>query len=492
MKNLTSDLSDPFNYHAHLLLKQSEGMISGYEKYMNKNEILNEQQVYHMIFSPDIREIQEILKGNLVEYDRCSALIKILPNNEDIVVSHNTWIVPETLLRVWKIYNFPWRISENSEEKVNHQTISLSSYFGILFSEDDFYMLSNKMIVTETSLQNNNVTLNQYIKPNQISVWIRTMIANRLSKNGKEWCDYFSRYNNGCYNNQFMIIDLSKFEVGKSELNDGLLYVLEQMPGTIIYRDMTNRLREEGYWPSYNLAYFSEIREINNVEELINKYGDYYVYEKSNRAKIFNRDHKKIKNIKDVRELMRQNNYKNDEFSICENCTPKENAYLAIASRADLNPPDGIYPNPRIGFRSAMTIDCKLTSYKLYNDEMRSEIISSPPYNEMVPPFQWSTTKLKDIKHEGQPDLWNFKWHTIQNSNMSDILHLLDDKNKDDDKENGTILQVILGVVGGLFVIVILIGVICYIKFKQSQTINSLRIDEIGSSGVSNEYVNLV
>lgn len=115
----------------------------------------------------------------------------------------------------------------------------MSSHFGRLFSEDDFYMLSNNMVVQETTLNNNNLTNSKLnIKSNQISIWMRTMIANRLANNGEEWCKYFSHLNNGCYTNQYMILDFKLF-TPHEDLKDNLLWVLEEMPGRTTYADVT-------------------------------------------------------------------------------------------------------------------------------------------------------------------------------------------------------------------------------------------------------------
>ena len=58
---------------------------------------------------------------------------------------------------------------------------------------------------------------------------MRSLVANRLAKNGKEWSDIFSRFNSGTYNNQWMVVDYNQFKPG-AELGTGVLYVAEQIP----------------------------------------------------------------------------------------------------------------------------------------------------------------------------------------------------------------------------------------------------------------------
>lgn len=48
------------------------------------------------------------------------------------------------------------------------------------------------------------------------------------------------------------------------ELEKGLLWVVEQLPGMVQAADMTEVL-ERGYWPSYNVAYFPQVGGIGWV-----------------------------------------------------------------------------------------------------------------------------------------------------------------------------------------------------------------------------------
>ena len=56
-----------------------------------------------------------------------------------------------------------------------------------------------------------------------------------------------------------MIIDFKLFKTGE-QLPYGLLYVIEQIPGLVVYGDQTETLKR-GYWPSYNVAFYPEIYE---------------------------------------------------------------------------------------------------------------------------------------------------------------------------------------------------------------------------------------
>ena len=41
----------------------------------------------------------------------CSALIKLLPNNKELLVSHDTWNVYQAMLRIMKKYIFAFKVS---------------------------------------------------------------------------------------------------------------------------------------------------------------------------------------------------------------------------------------------------------------------------------------------------------------------------------------------------------------------------------------------
>lgn len=56
----------------------------------------------------------------------------------------------------------------------------------------------------------------------------------------------------GTYNNQYMVLDMSKVSLG-SKVDDGALVVVEQIPGLVEYSDQTQTLRR-GTAPSHTSA----------------------------------------------------------------------------------------------------------------------------------------------------------------------------------------------------------------------------------------------
>ena len=43
--------------------------------------------------------------------DHCSALVKLLPGNSDVLVAHTSWAPVEVMLRVFKRYSLPYATS---------------------------------------------------------------------------------------------------------------------------------------------------------------------------------------------------------------------------------------------------------------------------------------------------------------------------------------------------------------------------------------------
>ncbi|GIY08069.1 putative phospholipase B-like 2 [Caerostris extrusa] len=338
----------------------------------------------------------------------CSALIKLLPNNKDIYFAHDTWTSYSTMLRILKKYSFQFHTSMASGSPIiPGHTCTFSSQPGLILSQDDFYLISSGLAAMETTIQNSNKSLWQYITPDSIILeWQRNIIANRLAKNGKQWVTLFSIMNSGTYNNQWMILNYNNFQPGKP-LRDGLLWILEQLPGYLHSEDATDILRKQTYWPSYNIAYFKDIFNMSGAQANVQKFGNFFTYDKAPRALIFKREQGKIQDIPSMMKLMRYNDFKNDPLSQC-NCTPPYSADCAISSRNDLNPANGTYPFPSLGHSDVGATDMKLTTSQLFK-KLQFVAVSGPTYDSL-PPFQWSKTDFGNkIKHEGHPDLWKFK-----------------------------------------------------------------------------------
>ena len=116
--------------------------------------------------------------------DHCSALIKLLPNNADILFGHTTWDDYQCMgPRIMKSYTIP----STAGPLVR---MDFSSSPGMIMSVDDFYIIKRiclppiTLIVMETSLPIVDTSLLNRIHTNTVPYWIRVRVANQLAGNG--------------------------------------------------------------------------------------------------------------------------------------------------------------------------------------------------------------------------------------------------------------------------------------------------------------------
>lgn len=121
--------------------------------------------------------ITDRLSKHVVGSGSCSGFIKIVSNSgqNELYSSHATWTDYNMMLRFMKRYNF-----------ANHTSV-FSGYPGMLFSGDDFYVLSSGLVTMETTNGNYNADLWKKVKPQSLLEWVRTLISNRHAKSAREW-----------------------------------------------------------------------------------------------------------------------------------------------------------------------------------------------------------------------------------------------------------------------------------------------------------------
>jgi hypothetical protein len=260
----------------------------------------------------------------LMRHGRCSCLIKILPDYDDVFVGHATWADYSELIRIWKTYNLPL-------SNVASKQVSFSSYAGMISSTDDWYITDQQLLVTETTTQVEDVSILKEIDPHtQVVSWVRTMVANRLSTSGPEWSKNYVQGNSGTYNCQWMVLDYKLFAKKKPPL-PGFFTMTEIIPGMYHYDDMTHTLMQRGekkcmnhpeqtlqhkecmhnhmYWPSVNRPYWFDIRQragypIENPNAANNAF---FSFENNPRGNVFARDQGNIKTIRDMMQMMAYN-----------------------------------------------------------------------------------------------------------------------------------------------------------------------------------------
>ncbi|XP_014444515.1 putative phospholipase B-like 2 [Tupaia chinensis] len=338
----------------------------------------------------------------------CSALIKLLPGQRDLLVAHNTWNTYQHMLRVIKKLSFQFHQGPQEDSPlVPSNKLVFSSYPGTIFSCDDFYILSSGLVALETTIGNKNPALWKYVRPEgSVLEWVRNVVANRLALDGDSWADVFKRFNSGTYNNQWMIVDYKAFVPGGPSPQSRVLTILEQIPGMVVVADKTSELYQKSYWASYNIPSFEAVFNASGLQDLVAQYGDWFSYDRSPRAQIFRRNQSLVYDIDSMVQLMRYNDFLHDPLSLCKVCSPQPNGENAISARSDLNPANGSYPFPALQQRSHGGIDVKVTSMSLA--KTLSLVAASGPTWDQVPPFQWSTSAFSHLLHMGHPDLWKF------------------------------------------------------------------------------------
>ncbi|XP_070378120.1 putative phospholipase B-like 2 [Dermacentor albipictus] len=399
----------------YLQMKQLAGLSDELE---NKtldfsNEVTDAPRAQFLNAQGDIQDLEHGLGRDedfyaIDQIMACSAVVKVVGDSEGLYFGHDAWFVYRAMLRFQKHYIFPWHLTAlqtEPEDVVPGHTWTISSYPGMLMSWDSFYLTSGGLAITETQLLNDNQELHKLVTPSGgILAWVRAAVSSRLAKSGEEWVRTMATENSGTGNSQNLVLDYKLFSPGKP-ISDGTLLLLERMPGIAKFEDISHVLGDSKYFAGYNVAYFPEVFEMTSQPESVEKYGDYYSYENSPRAKMFQRDHGNLTDMDSVVAYLRYNDYKNDPLSQC-NCTPQYNPVYAIAARTDLLDANGQYDVPGMHRRAVGGIDTKVTSHELFPSlEFVGE---SGPTWRTQPPFQWSTSGLGG-SHVGQPDKWQFK-----------------------------------------------------------------------------------
>ena len=344
----------------------------------------------------------------------CSALVR--HTYRDLFMAHDTWSGFQTMRRQYKTYQMD-------------TSVSMSSYAGRIASGDDWYITSNELAIQETTNLIWNTTLSQlYVVPKTASEFIRVMAATYLASSGKDWVSYFAFNNSGTYNNQYMVVAMHRFQ-GSKPLKDDTLWVAEQIPGNVTSADVTDVLREQGYWASYNIPYFRNIYEVSGYPQAVEREGLIWSYNSYARAEIFRREAPKVHTLEDMMAIMRFNNFSVDPLSLIPNCSkatngvcdPSHSAMLTIASRGDLNPYGGeaqygVAYN-WLGQRNHGATDTKIAARsELYSGVdglvMAGHVICGPTnlVNGVHRPFKWSATNFSNLRPSGVPDEYDFQW----------------------------------------------------------------------------------
>lgn len=349
--------------------------------------------------SPVTQALEMFLK-NL----KCSALIRVLPDFQEIVWGHATWDDYSSMNRIFKHYDLPLPASFASSQldtTDGRRKISLSSSPGYLSSVDDWYMTNAGLGVMETTHGVFDPSLYQTVTSKSVLCWLRSKVANMLATSGPTWANTFAKYNSGTYNDQWMVIDTKRFVKGHGLLAEGLT-VLEQLPDFIHVEDMSEVVNRQGYWGSYNVPYFTStyVRSGFMATYLATNQSDSWSHAKCPRAQIFARDAPKIESLSDFKQVIRSNNWQQDPLSLGH---PSH----AVAARYDLE--------DELMFSLDGAIDAKVTTSAML-EQMTCEAESGPTYADGNTVFEWTTAMDALSPHFGHPQRFEFGYHTMVHS----------------------------------------------------------------------------
>jgi hypothetical protein len=308
------------------------------------------------------------------------------------MVGHTTFSDYSEMNRIYKFYDLP--VGDDVAQKM-----SFSSYPGVAGSTDDYYLIDSGLVITETTISMLTDEPYDKLDDNGTTVpdFMRIMISNRLAKNGLEWTDLMKKSATGTYSSQWMVTDYNLFKPGQP-LQNGTLYVIEQIPGISHVQDATSFLQSHGFWGSENRAWFKDVRDAIGASEAEEAHGALFSADSNPRANIFKASAPKVQTLMDMRDEMQRNRWPH-EVDGGEANTPDH----AIAARGDL---DKESPNPN------GAVDSKVTNFCLAK-RLQCDAISGPSHSTQKP-FQWTDGHGKQLypnaPHDGMPDLWNFDW----------------------------------------------------------------------------------
>jgi len=273
--------------------------------------------------SPEEFELSAFRRG------LCSGLVKVTGDYSNLYAGQSAWFTYSAMNRIFKFYYMDLQADFLSARKM-----TFSSYPGMLSSLDDFYIMDSGLTMIQTTNSIYNTTLYDLVVPESLLAWHRVRAANAMAADGETWFNIVGEYNSGTYNNQYMVINYNLFKP-ETPLQNGTLWVCEQIPGSVVGADLTWTL-ERGYFSSYNVPYFYDIYVASGYPAVVDKFGYSYSYQLAPRAEIFRRDQGKVHDLESMKAMMRYNDFKHDPYA-------KGNPMSAICSRGDL------MTNPQLG-----------------------------------------------------------------------------------------------------------------------------------------------
>jgi hypothetical protein len=217
-----------------------------------------------------------------------------------------------------------------------------------------------------------------------------------LAVDGNSWAELFSLQHSGTYTNQWMILDVTKYEPGLQP-KEFFFTVLEEIPGLIVYEDQTKLLVEKSYWPSYNYPFYPAIQEASGYQKFCDK-NSLNCYNTVPRATIFQASHESVHDISSMMHIMQLNDWQSNSLSLNDSCN-------AIACRGDLETE---------GAGAFGAIDVKISSIMSISSATPVHYVKLGPTIDQQPVFCWADFKGEsNYVHKGSPNCYDFEWQKL-------------------------------------------------------------------------------
>jgi hypothetical protein len=409
LRTKTANAEDPYWVRTGLILTQFDGLVQGYNARALEIGLrgLREIDLWILQSAGDLEDLETILTSaapvrSPEEKLHGTALVKLAPGNSDIFFAHATWGDVRWLHAYIKEYTF------NVAEFATHR-ISLSTRTGRLASTDDFWTNDQGLLVFETTIHNFNTSLTrQKVKHESVLTWLRSYHAMLSSADGPSWSATFSRENSGTFNSEYVILDTKKFVAGEP-LPADTLWMVEQLPGLIVGRDVTELLTNKTYVEGINSPHFDEIWLASDgpgAQASDPTKAELYSISTQIRALLIARDAPAIDTYEAFQTFMQYNDYLHDPLMVIPGTDQREPGH-GILARCDLRPANGTDWGTRRHFGG---LDVKAVRVSVWTQSHAWDARAGMAANASrgVPPFNFSDWPA--VAHNGIRGIPVYEW----------------------------------------------------------------------------------
>lgn len=403
-KMVSQSKNDIYWKRIGLIMSQLDGMLRGLNDGAKEEDVIDELSFWILQANGDFCDLGNILQDSpqhhIQEVLKCTGFIRMAPDFQDVYFAHNTWSMFHDLHAYLKDYNL-------NVPEFKNKRIAISTRTGHLNSLDDFWTNDGGLVIFETTIPNFNKTLYNSVTYESVLNFMRAYYATFNSDSAEEWTKEYIKENSGTYNDQYLVLDTKKFEIGVEPKKD-LLWMIEQMPGTYRSQDMTQILVNQTFFGSVNVPWFEDIfnlAEYPRFNKENPKTARLFSYYDQPRYLVMQRDYSNITNFEQFKKFMRYNDYKNDPLLIVNGVAEPGQG---IEARNDLRPANGTDFGPR---SCEGGVDSKAVKLSDYVTNLSWNAILSPEYeiNQAFTFKDWP-----DYPHRGLVEDFKFDWINFQ------------------------------------------------------------------------------